>query len=150
MAASADIKRPRWPRDLNLFAVLAALSAAALTARIVIRDVTYDAQMPLQAVLLGIRFEGYGARLVLIAQAAVVFVVAIGLAAERRWGLVLAMAALTELVASNLIFMLSYMDDVAEGHYVRSAGWIGMVAVVALLYVWIRARDLLLDGTPRV
>jgi hypothetical protein len=145
MAATTDIKRARWPRDLKVFALLAALWAAALTARIVIRDVTHYSQMPLEAVLFGMKFDGYPARLVLVAQAMAASTLALGLAAERRWGLLLALVYMLEVVVSNLIFMMTYMDDLAQGRNVRLAGLVGIVSVVILLYLWIRGRDLLWD-----
>jgi hypothetical protein len=150
MAATTDTKRTGWPRDLKVFALLAALWAAALTARIVVRDVTYHSQTPLEAILLGIKFDGYPARLVLVAQAMAASTLALGLAAERRWGLLLALIYMLEVVISNLIFMMTYMDDLAQGRNVRISGLVGIVSVVILLYLWIRARDLLLDENPRV
>jgi hypothetical protein len=148
MAASSDIKRARWPRDLKVFALLAAIWAAWLTARIVMRDLTWYAQAPIEAVLLGIKFDGFAARLVLAMQAIAVATLALGLAAERRWGLLFALASLFEVVVSNLVFMTTYMDDLAEGRRVRLAGMLGIAAVVLLLYLWIRARDLLLKENP--
>jgi hypothetical protein len=74
---------------------------------------------------------------------------ALGLAAERRWGLLLALGYMLEVVISNLIFMMTYMDDLAQGRNVRLAGLVGIVSVVILLYLWIRGRDLLCDETPR-
>ena len=87
MAAITDIKHPRWPRDLKAFALFAAIWAAWLTARIVMRDVTYSSQMPLEAIILGMKFDGYVARIVLVVQAMAVSTLALGLAAQRRWGL---------------------------------------------------------------
>jgi hypothetical protein len=150
MAATTDITRARWPRDLKLFALLTAIWAAWLTARIVMRDVTYYAQAPIEAVLLGMRFEGLSARLVLAAQAMAAATLALGLAAERRWGLRFALACVLEVVVSNLIFMTVYMDDIAEGRNVRLAGLVGIAAVLILLYLWVRGRGLLIDENPPV
>ena len=150
MGVDTDTKRARWPRDLKIFALLAALWAAGLTARIVIRDVTYYTAMPLEAILFGIRFDGYPARFAVIAQAMAATAAAIGLNHERRWGLMLALIYMLEMVASNLIFMTTYMDNLAEGRNVRLSGLVGIVSVLILLYLWIRARDLLLDQRPRV
>jgi hypothetical protein len=136
-------RRPRWPRDLKIFALLAALWAAALTGKIVIRDVAYFSPIELEAVLFGIKFQGFSAHLVLAGQAMATFTLAIGLAAERRWGLLLAFAYLLEVVISNLIFMLTYMGDIGQGSRVRLAGLAGIIAVMCLLYLWIRARNLL-------
>jgi hypothetical protein len=148
MAATTNITRARWPRDLKLFALLTAIWASWLTARIVMRDVTYYAQAPIEAVLLGMRFDGFSARLVLAAQAMAAATLALGLAAERRWGLRFALACVLEVVVSNLIFMTVYMDDIAEGRNVRLAGLVGIAAVLILLYLWIRGRGLLIDENP--
>ena len=119
--------------------------AAALTARIVMRDVTNYSPLPLEAVLFGIKFDGYSARLVLLAQAMVASTLALGLAAERRWGLTVALIYLLEIVFSNIIFMMTYMYDLAQGRSVRTAGFTGIAAVLILLYLWIRARDLIFE-----
>jgi hypothetical protein len=139
-----ESRRARWPRDLKIFALLAALWAAGLTARIVVRDVAYY-QTPLEAILLGMRFDGVPARLALIIQAMAASAVAIGLASERRWGLVLALIYTLEVVAGSLIFMTTYMGDLAEGRNVRLSGLVGILSVMILLYLWIRARDLLFE-----
>jgi hypothetical protein len=149
MAVANDIKRTRWPRDLKIFASLAALWAIGLMARVVVRDVMGYSHTQLETTLLGMRFDGYAARSALLAQASAAFTVAIGLAAERRWGLVLALIYMLEMVASNLIFMTTYMDDLGQGRNVRLAGLIGIVSVAVLLYLWIRARDLWSDDRPR-
>jgi hypothetical protein len=153
MAATTDInresRRARWPRDLKVFAVLAALWAGALTARIVLRDLTPYGDVPLDAVLFGMRFEGYPARLTLAAQAMVIFSLAIGIGAERKWGLLLALAYMVEVIAGNLIFMIANMDDIAQWRDVRIAGLLGAFAVLILLYLWIRGRDLICDEHPR-
>jgi hypothetical protein len=141
--ATTRIARPRWPRDLKIFALIAALWAAVLTGKMVMRDIIEYSPLQLEAVLFGVKFDGYPAHLVVAVQAMAVFSLAIGLAAERRWGLVLAFGYLLEVVLSNLIFMMTYMGDIGQGGSVRSAGLFGIVAVLALLYLWIRARELL-------
>ena len=148
MPATTDSIRARWPRDLKIFALFAALWAAWLTARIVMRDVTYYAQTPLDAILLGMKFDGYAARLVLVMQAMAASILSLGLATEKRWGLAFALLCLLEVVVSNLIFMVAYMNDLAQGGNVRLSGLRGIVAVLILLYLWIRGRDLLLKESP--
>jgi hypothetical protein len=145
MAATTDIKRARWPRDLKVFALLAALWAAGLIARIVMRDVTYHSQLPLEAILLGMKFDGFPARLVLVVQAMAISTMALGLAAEKRWGLVVALLYMLEVVASRLIFMTSYIDDLSQLHNVLTSGLLGIGSVLILLYLWIRGRDLLFE-----
>jgi hypothetical protein len=150
MAATTHIKPAHWPLDLKVFTLLTAIWAAWLTARIVLRDVTIYSHASIEAVMLGIKFDGTAARMVLASQAMVVASLALGLAAERTWGLLLALVCLTEVVISNLIFMMTYMGDLAEVRSVRLAGWFGIAAVLVLLYLWIRARDLLEEENPPV
>ncbi|HLX36649.1 MAG TPA: hypothetical protein VKR29_02570 [Candidatus Binataceae bacterium] len=144
MAATDDLHRARWPRDLKIFAVCAALWAGALTARLVMRDIVYYSATPIDAILFGMRFEAPAARAVLAAQAMCGFSIAIGIAAEKQWGLWLAFAYMAEVVASEFIFMTAYMDNLAVGSEVRAAGLLGISAVLLLLYLWIRARALLM------
>jgi hypothetical protein len=144
MATGTDTRRARWPRDLKMFAFFAALWAGALTARLVLRDVVYYAGTPLEAILFGMPFDGLAARVVLAAQAMTGFSIAIGIASEKEWGLWLALAYMVEVIASDFIFMTAYMDNLAQAREVRVAGLLGISAVLLLLYLWIRARDLLM------
>ena len=135
--------RPAWPpltdtinraalaaRSESLRAVRGAMGGR-LTARIVMRDVAYYSPAPTRGGAprnevrrlrgaAGARGAGDGSfpRL------------ALGLAAERRWGLRFALVCLLEVVVSNLIFMMTYMDDIGQGRNVRLAGLIGIVAVL--------------------
>ena len=142
MAASTDINRPRWPLDLKICALLASLWVAVLIGRIVIHDATFS-PFELETVTLGLRFEGFSARVAMVIQAMIIAATSVGLAAERRWGLRLAFACLAEVVISRLIFMTVYMGDFSQMRNVRTSGMLGIGAVLVLLYLWIRARDLL-------
>ena len=142
MTAITDTGCARWPRDLKVFAILTALWASALTARMLIRDLMPYATAQLDAVIFGMRFVGHPARLVLAVQAMIGFSIAIGIAAERRWGILIALAFMLEVIASDLIFMVAHMDDIAQWRDVRISGLLGVFAVLVLLYLWIRARDL--------
>ena len=148
MTATTDIKRTRWPRDLKAFALLSALWAIALTARIVMRETTASV-MPLEAIAIGMRFEGFAAVVALAAQAMAISTMAIGLASEGRWGLWFAFIYLFEVVISRLVFMLTNLNDLAQLHNVRTSGFLGIGTVLLLLYLWIRASDLLFEEDPR-
>jgi hypothetical protein len=143
MSDTTDLNTSPWPRDLKIFALFSALWAAGLTARILVRDSAYYPGAPMEAVVAGIQFGGYSASLVLIAQAMTFSVFAIGIAAERKWGLVLALFYMLEIAFSNLIFMAANIWDFTQGRNVRNSGWIGIAAVLILLYLWIRSRELL-------
>jgi hypothetical protein len=88
--------------------------------------------------------------MVLMAQAMVGFTIALAVAAERRWGLRLALIFMIEVVASNLIFMLRYMNDLSQGSRVRISGLTGIIAVLILLYLWIRVREILIGDPPSI
>ena len=138
------IERHGLPRDLKAFALLAAFWALALIAQIVISDLTYSPE-PLEAIALGMRFEGFAARVAMAAQAMVIATMVIGLLAERSWGLWFGIIYMLEVALSRLVFMTSYLDDFSEARNVRISGVLGIGAVLILLYLWIRVRDLLWD-----
>lgn len=140
-------KRQPWPQDLKFFALFSALWAAAITTRILLADLSlYSADVELQAVIGGMKFLGTAARVVLLAQAAIFAAFAIGVAAERKWGLVLALFYLAETIMSHLIYMLAYMGTIGESVHLRKAAAEGVLAVLVLLYLWIRSRELLFDA----
>jgi hypothetical protein len=137
----------RWPLDLRLFAVMAALWATYLAARVLLHDSYAEIFDPLQAVLGGIKFYGGAARAVLLVQAGIFWAIAVGILARRRWGLALALFYMAEVVMSHLIFILAYFNDRGEWMHVRMAAFEGPSMVLITLYLWIRARALLFD-TP--
>ena len=107
-------------------------------------------RVPLEAVLLGIKFDGFSARLVLAAQAMAVC----DLRAGARGGTTMGVcdsrfSMLFEVVVSNLIFMLTYMDDLSAGAQ-RSAARDGSESPRCLSFCiyGFAARDLLLEENP--
>ena len=61
------------------------------------------------------KFDGFSARLVLSGASYRGRDAGVGAGGgERRWGLFFALACLLEVVASNLIFMTVYMDDITR------------------------------------
>jgi hypothetical protein len=136
-----------WPQDLKFFALFSAFWAAGLTARVLVRQVTMYSGGPLETVIGGMKFYGPLARALTLVQASIFAGFAIGIATERKWGLILALFYMVQVVMSHLIFMIAYMYDPTQGANVRVAALGGAIAVLILLYLWIRARDLLFqDG----
>jgi hypothetical protein len=133
--------KPAWPTDLKIFASLSAVWAVALMARVIAREVIFGT--PIQAVIGGMKFYGDGASMVLLIEAAIFATFAIGIATEQRWGLMLALFYLAEVVISHLVFVITYFHDLGESAHVRFAAAEGPAVVLILLYVWIRSRDLL-------
>jgi hypothetical protein len=139
----------RWPLDLAIFAILAGLWAATLIARAFTPMGLAHFGDPMQAVIGGIKFRGDSARMVTLAQAAVVATFAAGMLARRRWSLALALFYLAQMVLSHLVFILVYLDDARESVYVRMAAFEGPTLVLITLYLWIRAQDVLFGERRR-
>lgn len=135
------------PFDLRVFAILAGVWALCLVIRALVHPSEFDLIDPLQAVFGGIRFEGDAARIVLIVEAGVFGSIAIGVLAQRRWGLLLALCFMAEVVMSHLAFVIAYLPIRSEWHTVRLTASQGPMLVMITLYLWIRASDLIFD-TP--
>ncbi len=135
-----------WPRDLKFFALFSAFWAAGLTARILMREATMYPEGPLEAVIGGMKFYGPLARAITLVQASIFAGFAVGIATERKWGLVLALFYMLQVVMSHLIFMIAYMYDPTQGADVRISALGGAIAVLILLYLWIRSRELLFES----
>jgi len=144
MSIAGNIGHTRWPLDLKLLGWLAGFWAAVMIGQIVLSDLTYM-PTPFHAIALGMKFEGLAARVAMAVQAMALSTAGIGLVAERRWGLWFAIVYMTEVALSRLIFMTAYLNNFTEVHNVRSSGFLGIAAVVILLYLWIRAHDLIWD-----
>ncbi|HXW83850.1 MAG TPA: hypothetical protein VEJ86_05565 [Candidatus Binataceae bacterium] len=145
---SPDSQRD-WPLDLRLFAIAAAVWSAYLTARALLHDPALELMTPLQAVIGGIKFYGDEARMVLLVEAGVYLAIAIGILSRRRWGLVLAIAYLAQVVMSHLIFILAYLNTRQELWHVRTAAIEGPTVVLLTLYLWIRSNPLLFGPSQR-
>lgn len=145
MSTTSDIGRARWPSDLKLLGWLAGFWAAVMVGQIVLSDLTYSSRS-FEAIALGMKFDGLAARIAMAVQAMALSTAGIGLVAERRWGLWFAIIYMTEVALSRLIFMTAYLDNFTEVRNVRGSGFLGIAAVVILLYLWIRAHDLIWDG----
>jgi hypothetical protein len=138
-------EKPDWPIDVRVFGVLSALWAAYLVFLIFMRDPVMDPGGPLRALIGGIPFYGHAAQFVMLAQAAIFWVTSVGIAARRRWGLVLALFYAAQAVVSRLVFVLTYIGTRSEIEHVRGAALEGAVLVIITLYLWIRTDELVLS-----
>jgi hypothetical protein len=137
-----------WPRDLKIFALVCAVWSTGLIGRVVFSDNAYYPEGSVQAMVIGMKFSGPIARLVIVMQAIVIATFAVGISLEQKWALILALLCMLEFVTSHLIFMVAYMQDFTQGTNVRFSGLIGIIGVMVLLYLWIRSRDLLFRQHP--
>ena len=136
----------RWPFDLRVFAIMAGIWAICLVMRAFVNLGDYEVFDPLQVVFGGVRFQGDTARIVLIVEAGIFASVAIGIFAEQRWGLLLALCFLAEVVMSHLAFVIAYLPIRSEWMTVRATAMQGPTIVLITLYLWIRASDLIFDA----
>lgn len=137
----------KWPFDLRVFAVLAAVWSICLSCSAFVPIGEMDVVDPVETIFAGMRFNGYDARLVLIVESGIFMMIAIGVFARRRWGLLLAMCMMIEVVMSHLAFVIAYLPMRSEWTTVRAVASQGPMMVMITLYLWIRAYDLMFE-TP--
>jgi hypothetical protein len=148
MKTETQSRQPQtqWPFDLRVFAILAGLWAICLVIRAFVHPGEIAVVDPVQTVFGGVRFDGDAARIVLIVEAGIFATIAIGILAQRRWGLLLALCFMAEVVMSHLAFVIAYLPLRSEWMSVRATAMQGPTMVLITLYLWIRASDLIFDA----
>ncbi|MGH7923335.1 MAG: hypothetical protein ACREQH_01935 [Candidatus Binatus sp.] len=148
MQADRQSHRPQatWPLDLRVFAVLAGLWALCLAVNAFVHAGEFMVTDPVETIFAGVRFNGEDARLVLIVEAGIFAAMAIGIFARRRWGLLLALCYMVQVVMSHLAFVIAYLPIRSEWMNVRTVASQGPMMVLITLYLWIRACDLIFDS----
>ncbi len=135
--------KPRWHRDLLVFAALCTLWSALLIFRVVIRDPFSSQASPFQDVFLGVKFYGHAAHITMTIQAAVFAAFGIGILLHQRWGLIVALFYFVEVVLSHIIFFVTNYNVPSQAVHVKITVVEGPIVLVILLYLWIRSRPLL-------
>jgi hypothetical protein len=136
----------QWPLDIRVFAIMAGVWAICLVMRAFVHLGDFDVFDPLQVVFGGVRFDGDAARVVMIVEAGIFASVAIGVFTEQRWGLLLALCFMAQVVMSHLAFVIAYLPIRSEWMTVRATAMQGPTIVLITLYLWIRASDLIFDA----
>jgi hypothetical protein len=146
----SDPSQAVWPFDLRIFAVVAGLWSLCLAISALIPVPVADIELvdPIETIFAGVRFAGYDARIVLIVQAGIFAAIAVGVFFHHRWGLLLALCYMVEVVMSHLAFVIAYMPIHSEWENVRTVASQGPMVVLITLYLWIRAYDLIFDSPP--
>ncbi len=141
-------RRPqaRWPFDLRVFAIVAGLWAISLVVRAFVHPGEATIVDPAQTVFAGVRFDGDAGRIVLIVEAGIFATIAIGILAQQRWGLLLALCFMAQAVMSHLAFVIAYLPVRSEWMNVRTTAMQGPTMVLITLYLWIRASDLIFNA----
>jgi hypothetical protein len=137
-----------WPFDLRVFAVVAGLWSLCLAMSALVPIANVELVDPVETIFAGVRFDGYDARVVLIVQSGIFAAMAIGIFAHRRWGLLLALCYMVEIVMSHLAFVIAYLPMHSELDNVRAVASQGPMIVLITLYLWIRACDLIFNSPP--
>ncbi len=136
---------PAWPFDLRVFAIMSGLWALFLVLSATVNLGEFTVVDPNVTTLAGVRFKGDDARIVLLVQAGIFAAIAYGVFWHRRWGLLLALCYMVQVVMSHLAFVIAYMPIASEWRNVRAAASQGPTMVLITLYLWIRACDLIFD-----
>lgn len=148
--SQSDPSHAVWPFDLRIFAVVAGLWSLCLAISALIPVPVADVELidPIETIFAGVRFAGHDARIVLIVQAGIFAAIGIGVFFHHRWGLLLALCYMVEIVMSHLAFVIAYMPIHSEWENVRTVASQGPMVVLITLYLWIRGYDLIFDAPP--
>jgi hypothetical protein len=139
-----------WPADLRVFGALSLFWALYLVWLAGIGDPFGNYFAPARAVIGGSVFYGSQAQFVLLTEAAIFWVMAVGMITGRRWSLLLSLFCMAGNVVSYLVFIIAFMNTRAELTHVRRAVRVGPTLVLVTLYLWIRSRDLIFDPARRL
>src|SRR5277367_4741404 len=140
--------RSAWPFDLLVFGVLAGLWALCLATMAFVQVGEFEVIDPIKTIFAGVRFDGDDARLVLIVESGIFAMIALGVLTRRRWGLLLALCYMAQVVMSHLAFVIAYLPIQSEWIAVRAVASQGPMVVLITLYLWIRGYDLIFDSPP--
>jgi len=135
------IDADRLPRDFKIFAALCILWSAVLMARSILNLTAGGA--PLEDVIFGVKFYGDEARVTMALQAIVITAFGIGILMRQRWGVILALLYMAQVVAGHVIFITSNLGVESQRVHVKIASAESPVVLLIALYVWHRSRALL-------
>lgn len=133
----------RWPFDLFVFAAMSGLWAVCLMLTVLAHANDVGMVDPLETVFAGVRFDGADAQVIVMIEAGIFAAISIGIFARWRWGLLLALVYMAEVVISHLVFVIAYLPFRLEVMSVRATALQGPMLVMITLYLWIRSHDLI-------
>jgi len=128
----------RWPLDLVIFGGLCALWSLVLLARVIF-DVRAGTD-PFEDVLLGVKFYGSAARVTMAIQAVTIATFGVGMLTRKRWGLVLALIYMAQVIAGHLVFIARNFAVESQRVHVRIASLEFPVMLLIAFYLWYRGR----------
>ncbi len=137
MAVDAD----SWPRDFRIFAALCIFWSIVLMARSIFN--LSAGGVPLEDVIFGVKFYGDEARVTMALQAIIIAAFGIGISMRQRWGIMLALLYMAQVVAGHAIFIVSNLGVESQRVHVKVASAESPVVLLIALYVLYRSRPLL-------
>jgi len=146
MAASREpefVSADGWPRDLQAFAMASLFWGGFILVRAIFALRAGAPAVPFEDVFLGVKFYADQARVTMALQAIIFVTFAIGILLHRRWGLVLALLYLAQVIAGHVIFIASNLGVESQRIHVKIASVEGPVVLLIALYVAYRAVPLL-------
>jgi hypothetical protein len=137
MAGETD----KGPLDFRIFAGPCILWAAVLLMRSIFNLSAGGA--PLEDVVFGVKFYANQARLTMALQAITIAAFGLGILMRQRWGLILALAYMAQVVAGHVIFITSNLGVESQRIHVKIASGEAPLILLIALYVVFRSRPLL-------
>jgi hypothetical protein len=137
MAAESD----SWPLDFRIFGGLCIVWSLVLFARSIFN--LSAGGVPLEDVIVGVKFYGNEARATMALQAVIIATFAIGILIHKRWGLILALVYMAQVIIGHVIFIASNLGVDSQRIHVKIASIESPVVLLIALYVWWRSRPLL-------
>jgi hypothetical protein len=131
----------RWPRDLRIFAGICILWSAVLMTRSIFN--LSAGGVPLEGVIFGVKFYANHARVTMALQAIIIAGFGIGVLMHKRWGLILALLYMAQVIIGHVIFIASNLGVDSQRIHVKIASIESPVVLLIALYAWYRARPLL-------
>jgi hypothetical protein len=127
----------RWPLDFRIFAGLCVFWSIVLLARSVLN--LSAGGIPIEDVVFGVKFHGDEARVTMALQAVVIGAFGIGILMRQRWGAILALLYMAQVVAGHVIFITSNLGVESRRIHVKIASYESPVVLLVALYVWYRS-----------
>ena len=131
----------RYPRDFRIFAGLCIFWSLFLLVRAIFNLSAGGAQ--LEDVIFGVKFHAGEARLTMALQAIVIATFGIGILMRQRWGSILAILYMAQVIAGHVIFIASNWSVESQAIHVKIASAEAPVVLLIALYVWYRSASVL-------
>ena len=131
----------RWPQDFRIFAGLCVLWSAVLLMRALFNLSAGGA--PIEDVIFGVKFHGDDARVTMALQAIIIASFGTGILMRQRWGLILAILYMAQVVAGHAIFIASNLGVESQRVHVKIASAESPVVLLIALYVVCRSGPLI-------